>query len=138
MSKLRTLRVIVLCALFLASLGAGAGVVEAKSVKCDLAGNCKTYCTQTVANGSYIEYEEGTVITVTTTDGKETKNKCQNGEWVQQARTSPGAGIIGTISPNYIGPIQIKTVEVDEGWDDGKLIIRRPQVLPCGPNQVSC
>jgi hypothetical protein len=59
------------------------GVAQAKSVRCDLSGRCKTYCTQSLPNGNYIEYEEGTKIIVTNADGKETTYTCKNGEWVQ-------------------------------------------------------
>ena len=63
------------------------GAAQAKSIRCDAAGTCKTYCTQSLPNGNYIEYEEGTKIIVTNADGKETTYTCKNGEWVQAART---------------------------------------------------
>ncbi|MBE0611286.1 MAG: hypothetical protein IH609_18030 [Dehalococcoidia bacterium] len=59
--------------------------VQAKSVRCDEAGNCKVYCTQNLPNGGVVEYEEGTQITVTTSDGKEYKFVCKNGQWEKAA-----------------------------------------------------
>ena len=75
-------------AIAFASLGlAGfAGVADAKSKRCDANGTCKTYCTQSLPNGNFIEYEEGTKIIVTNADGTETHYTCKNGDWVKDAR----------------------------------------------------
>ncbi|GMV85876.1 MAG: hypothetical protein AMXMBFR80_17310 [Dehalococcoidia bacterium] len=88
---------------------------EAKSVRCDEAGNCKVYCTQTLPNGSYVEYEEGTQITITDKDGNEFKFVCKNGQWETAAIVIPApqweriklignigvagiAGVMGTVT----------------------------------------
>jgi hypothetical protein len=72
-------------ALTAASLGLS-GVAQARSVRCDAAGHCKTYCTQTLPNGNYVEYEEGTNIIVTYTDGTQGHYTCKNGQWVKTSR----------------------------------------------------
>jgi hypothetical protein len=73
-------------AVAVASLGV-VGTAQARSVRCDAAGHCTTYCTQTLANGNVIEYTEGTNITVTSPDGHEYKYTCKNGNWVATTRT---------------------------------------------------
>ena len=54
---------------------------------------CVVYCSQTLSNGNFIEYEEGTVITSTDASGTTRKFKCVNGQWVQQASLVSGAGL---------------------------------------------
>ena len=58
---------------------------QARDVECDEAGSCITYCTQNLPDGSRVRYDEGTTITVITTDGVQHKFKCQNGQWVSAA-----------------------------------------------------
>ena len=70
------------------------GVAQAKSVRCDANGTCKTYCTQSLPNGNYVEYEEGTNIIVTNPDGTETHYTCKNGEWVKTARANPVISVL--------------------------------------------
>jgi len=89
-------------AIAFASLGlAGfAGVADAKSIRCDAKGVCKTYCTQTLPNGNFVEYEEGTKIIVTNPDGTETHYTCKNGQWVQSASI-----VVNTLKPSLRAPI---------------------------------
>lgn len=91
-------------AVAVASLGVAgfAGTAQARSVRCDAAGHCKTYCTQQLPNGNFIEYAEGTKITVTSPDGHEYHYTCKNGEWV----ASRIIQIKGTVSPRLTPTIK--------------------------------
>jgi hypothetical protein len=75
-----------------------AGTAQARSVRCDAAGRCTTYCTQTLSDGAVVEYGEGTNITITTTDGHEYHYTCKNGYWVKSARTVQVSGMVNLAS----------------------------------------
>ena len=125
------------------SIAVSTSVAQAKSVQCNEAGVCVVYCSQTLSNGNFIEYEEGTVITSTDASGVTRKFKCVNGQWVQQASLVSGAGLAGMISPVGIASFKIAEDDTtlsglkivpDEGWNV-ILVSCRPDFGGCNPNK---
>lgn len=124
---------VALLAAALAPLGL-VGSAEAKSVQCDEAGNCKVYCSQTLPNGSFIEYEEGTKITATDKDGRQVTFVCKNGQWVQTAALQipqwSRLKILGNIAVATIGGIQGTVAEVQcPEFDSGPCTTGTPIVV---------
>jgi hypothetical protein len=137
--KRLSLRALALSVVMLATIGATANLAQAKSVVCDEAGNCKVYCSQTLPNGNFVEYEEGTKITATDKDGRTHTFVCKNGQWVQQALTVPSTGIFGNVSPNNIGPIQLDPeTPIRSDTDPFYIGPRRPTFGGCNPDTVGC
>ena len=130
----------VFAALFvLALLFIVADVAQAKSVTCDEAGQCVTRCSQTLPDGGFVEYDAGTVITITDKDGAVHTFKCgADGQWVQQTRVLPGSGILGNIGVASIGGVN--GTLTSDGYDPivfgppGRLNVKGG----CNPQQVTC
>ncbi len=125
------------------ALPGAVGSAQAKSVQCDEAGNCKVYCSQTLPNGTFIEYEEGTKITATDKDGKQVTFVCKNGQWVQTASLEipqwSRLKILGNIAVATIGGIQGTVAELECPEFDsapcttGEPIVVAPPGLPAAP-----
>jgi hypothetical protein len=65
------------------SLGAASSANAMRVIKCSgYPSTCVTVCRQQLANGSSVDYSEGTEITVNLTDGTSRKFTCKNGSWV--------------------------------------------------------
>jgi hypothetical protein len=93
--SVRKLGVIVAFVVFVGTLvGAGSSVAHAKSVRCDEQNVCKVYCTLNLEGGSWVEYPEGTEITVYDGSG-EHKFKCVNGEWSSRTVSLPACACWG-------------------------------------------
>lgn len=124
----------------------GAVPAAAKDVQCDEAGKCIVRCSQTHPNGNYITYDEGTVITVyTPADGKTTKYKCVNGEWVKQSALQVSQSKLGVLNPAALlqgvkGTVEL-TAEIDGAEIEFLRLIFDPGRTtepPCDPQQVTC
>jgi hypothetical protein len=129
--------------LTLSSLSSGSA--QAKSITCDEAGNCVTRCSQTLGNGSFLEFDEGTEITVTDKDGVVRKFKCVNGDWVLQAGIQVGAGKFGNIGVASIGGVNGELAY--ETCDDGDCTTTKRLFGPpgrlrktgeCNPTDIAC
>lgn len=95
-------------------------------------------CTQTLPDGAYVEYDEGTTITITTADGHVYKYKCQNGNWVKQSAALTIPTILGTIGPVSVGGIKLADTQSVSFDTEGILLFRRPDRTTCNPQQVTC
>lgn len=142
----RRLRWAALCAAVMAVVASG-NVVQAKSVTCDEAGNCVVRCSQTLSNGTFIEYDEGTEITATDSSGRTVKFRCVKGQWVQQAGLQVGGGLFGNFTDTNIGSFEIAPEEdlvVDPRGSKGityegpRSLFHRPDFGGCDPNTVGC
>lgn len=67
------------------ALSAGASTAYAYPAKACTGKKCRTVCRQAVndGTGATVDYEEGTTITFNEKDGKKSRFKCTNGEWVR-------------------------------------------------------
>lgn len=133
----QVLRLVALVALVLGGLTITATAAQAKSVECNEAGQCTVRCTQTLPDGAYVEYEEGTTITITTADGQVYKYKCQNGNWVKQAALVVGVQLLGTIGPVSVGGVKLEGADVTAD-KAGLYLTRRPDRTTCNPTDVAC
>jgi len=107
----RLLVVSVAAAAPLAASVFASGPALAKSVRCDERGNCKTYCTQSLPNGNWVEYEEGTEITVYNPEtGGEFKYVCRDGQWVRVRIMGedgrPGPKLLGVIAVGSVAGVK--------------------------------
>lgn len=134
----------VLSASLLTPLAAHAEPVR---IQCKWDGNdysCTRMCTQKLPDGSTVYYPDGTTITISTADGKETTFKCNNGNWTQTARVVP-TDVLGTI--NLVGSIAGMKGTLDETIckPDSDCVLRTYTIGRlkltdggCSPDQITC